>query len=108
MPISQNEAIEEKEFYDERLAIHLRDGRELFTRRVSVTDSTLTIYSLTNGGKKVVLEPPMVVNWSEVESMERMKFDDAKTIGALLFVSLGIVGIWWVGKHLPDGEFHPD
>jgi hypothetical protein len=96
IPVPKNEAIEQKEFYRYRMRLHLTNGEELMTKRMTVSDSTVTIYSLRAENKTVEKNPPLVIPLSEVESIERIKFDDARTAGALLFLSLPIFAIIWI------------
>ena len=100
VPVPKTEAVEQKEFYRHRMRLHLTSGEELMTKRMSVTNSTVTIYMLGVEGKAIEQNPPLVIPMSEVESMERVQFDDAKTIGACIFLALPIIGLLWIASSL--------
>jgi hypothetical protein len=99
VPVRKTEAVEQKEFYRHRMRLHLTSGEELMTKRMSVTDSTVTIYVLGVEGKTIEQKPPLVIPMSEVESIERIQFDDAKTIGACIFLALPIIGLLWIASN---------
>ena len=88
--IPKNEAVEQKEFYRHRMVVHVRDGNDLFTKRMSISDSTITIQSIREEGRTAYRDTTLVLNWTDVESIERIQFDDAKTIGALLFAAIPV------------------
>ncbi|MCI0451511.1 MAG: hypothetical protein L0Z51_03845 [Candidatus Latescibacteria bacterium] len=104
IPVPKSEAIEQKEFYRYRMRLHMTNGEELMTKRMTVSDSTVTIYSLRAEDRTVEKDPPLVIPLSEVESIERIKFDDARTAGALIFLSLPVFALWWITSHY----FGPD
>jgi hypothetical protein len=88
VPVTRNEAVKEKD--PKRYVLHLRSGEELITKRIAIDDSIITVYSIVVEGKEVDQQPPRVVDWNEVEKLERSEFDDAETI-ALILVIGGIV-----------------
>ncbi len=103
IPVPKSEAIEQKEFYRYRMRLHMTNGEELMTKRMTVEDSTITIQSLREESRTAYRDTMLVVNWKDVQSMERVEFDDTKTIGAILFISLPIIALIWLGEQLKYG-----
>ena len=102
--VPKEQAIEKKEYYDKRIRLQLSDGEELHVRRMTVSDSTLTIYSYASPGKAIAdYDPPRMVAMSDVDSIEEISFDDAATLGAILFISLPIIGLIWLGNQFAFG-----
>lgn len=100
IPVPKTEAIEQKEFYRHKVRLKLTNGEELVTKRMVVTDSTATLYSVSFEGKMVDRDPPLVIPLNEVERIERVQRDNARTWGGVMFLSALTLVVVWVGSQM--------
>ena len=93
VPMHRQVAIERHEFYDHTMRIRLTSGDTIETKRMTVTESSVTIHELKRRFRSDKLDEPLVIPMSDVEGIERIEFDESNTIataatlGLLLFVA---------------------
>ena len=88
----------------EKYALHLRDGRILTTKHMTVSDSTFALHSLLEDGKEHPVDPPMVIRRADVESMQHIKTNHGMFV--LIVVGAGIAA--YLLYKLLDDQFSDD
>ena len=81
------DVIEQHEFH-EHMRVRLNNGKTYDTTRMTVTQTTVTIYELKGSGK---LDQPIVIPMNDVDTIERFQYDHSNSIATAVVIAVPIV-----------------
>lgn len=83
------DVIEQHEFH-EHMRVRLNNGKTYDTKRMTVTQTTVTIYELKGSGK---LDQPIIIPMIDVDTIERFQYDASNSIATTVVIAVPIVFI---------------